>query len=289
VALEPMPLNLGDFIYAYAEAATQPDHNHRVRYGIRRLEELRGHPLFHGLPELSERITTALVKRDKRRQAQCPLPLFPSWAQNYRNYARAWHTHQSGEQLLLVFDRLQVDHKLLVRAGCDCARIALLHVPEGENRPRTAIETTEAWCDGRATIEQVRVAAHDARAAADAADGAAADAADGAASAAYVVYADYDAVASYAAVVASYAAYAAADAADGAAYAAADAADGAASAAYAVAAYASYAAYAAAQAAYAANATRNKTQAHCADLVRARIPWSEVRDAIRAHETRKLP
>lgn len=53
----------------------------------------------------------------------------------------------------------KVDRHLVVRAACACARTALQHVPDGEDRPRIAIETAEAWCRGEATSEQVRVAA----------------------------------------------------------------------------------------------------------------------------------
>jgi len=261
------PIHLGDFIYAYASGlGVKGDLDMQVRAGVRAVRELREHAITNlWLEGVLHRAFTVRAERDKRRQAQQPLSLFPDWAQSYSSYARAWHTHQSGEQLLQVFERLQVDHKLLVRAGCDCARIALLHVPEGENRPRIAIETTEAWCDGRATIEQVRVAARGATPA---------DAANAAAYAAYAANAATAAnAAAYAANAAAYAAYAAT--ADAAANAAAYAAN-AARAAYS-------------GAARVASAAWDKTQAHCADPVRARIPWSVVRDAIREQQSRRLP
>jgi len=100
----------------------------------------------------------------------------------------------------------------LVLVACDCASRALKYVPDGEDRPRKAIETARAWTKGRATIEQVRdaAAAADAVYAADAAAAAAAAdavyAADAAAAAAAVVYAD----AAAAAAAAAYAADAAA-------------------------------------------------------------------------------
>jgi hypothetical protein len=52
-----------------------------------------------------------------------------------------------------------VPRKLLVAAACECARLALKFVPEGEERPRKAIEVAEAWCRGEATPEQVKEAA----------------------------------------------------------------------------------------------------------------------------------
>ncbi len=93
-------------------------------------------------------------------------------------------------------------------AACACARLSLVHVPSGEERPRIAIETAESWCRGEANIEQVREARRNAAAYA---------------AAAYAAYA-YDAAAYDAAAAAAYAAYAvdaaAYDAAAAAAYAA---------------------------------------------------------------------
>ena len=59
------------------------------------------------------------------------------------------------------------DRKILVLAACECARQSLHLVPEGEDRPRLAIETAEKWARGEASIEEVKTAA--AAAAADAA------------------------------------------------------------------------------------------------------------------------
>jgi hypothetical protein len=139
--------------------------------------------------------------------------------------------------MLWICAKAGVDRKLVVFAACQCARLALKHVPKGEERPLKAIKTAEKWCKGKASIEEVRAAYAAAYAAADAAYAAyaAADAADAAADAAYA---------------AAYAAYAAA-------YAAADAA---------------YAAYAAADAA--ADAAWENTHQQCADLVRKNIPWA---------------
>ena len=115
------------------------------------------------------------------------------WA-GRKTHKGAWETCKRGDWLLWIAGKLDIDRKKLVLAACACARAALKYVPEGEDRPRIAIETVEAWTRGEATIKQVRTAA---------------DAADAAA---------------YAADAASYAAYAAADAAADAAYAAAYAA-----------------------------------------------------------------
>ncbi len=124
---------------------------------------------------------------------------------NGRSLRKCWQVADRGDWMLWLAARVGVDRKTLVLAACDCAEPALKYVPKGEDRPRKAIETARAWCEGRATLKEVRSAAFAARAA-DAAAYAAA-AADAAAYAAYAADA--------------YAAYAAADAADAAdAYAA---------------------------------------------------------------------
>jgi hypothetical protein len=83
--------------------------------------------------------------------------------------------------------------KKLVLAACECARLSLHILPDGEDRPRIAIETAEKWARGEATMEQVRTAS----------------------CAAYAAAASYDAAnaASYAASYAAAAAYAAFNAA----------------------------------------------------------------------------
>jgi hypothetical protein len=109
------------------------------------------------------------------------------------------------------------DRKTLVLCVCEIARTVLHLVPEGEDRPRIAIETAEAWARGDATVEQVKEAAAAAYAAYDAAYDAAFAAV--AAGAGLALRADAAAAAAFAA------AFAAADAADdayAADYAAAD-------------------------------------------------------------------
>jgi hypothetical protein len=56
--------------------------------------------------------------------------------------------------------------KSIVMAACACARTALEFVPAGELCPLRAIETAEAWCAGRASLNEVRGAAYAAAAAA---------------------------------------------------------------------------------------------------------------------------
>ena len=120
------------------------------------------------------------------------------------NVYQAWRSCPRGDWLLWFAAKIGVDRRLVVAAACEIARDAL-PIFEGkypdDNRPRKAIETAEEWCKGKATQEQVRMAA----AAATAAAWAAADAADAA---------DAAADAAEAADAAADAADAAADAAD---------------------------------------------------------------------------
>jgi len=163
--LEPMPITLGDFLYGYAEGCSiNSDADRRMLWAMQCIRDLRG---TNHLPadsgDLAQRLHRALQKRIDRqeRQKHQPLPLFCSdldlneWLSTQRSYARAWHQCERGDWLLRIAARIRIEHRSIVRAACDCARTALRYVPEGEDRPRIAIETTEAWCDGDVTIGQV--------------------------------------------------------------------------------------------------------------------------------------
>ena len=95
-----------------------------------------------------------------------------------KSLREAWTTCERGDWLLWLAAKIDIDRKIIVRAACDCARTALKYVKEGETRPLKAIETAEAWCEGKATIEEVRAAAYAAYAYAADADAAAYAAAD---------------------------------------------------------------------------------------------------------------
>ena len=113
------------------------------------------------------------------------------WAQHKRNPVTAWKTCHRGDWMLWLIGRLTTalpwsdKRKALVLATCECARLSLKYVPKGEERPRIAIETAEAWTRGEATREEVKRAAADAADAAAYAAAAAAYAADAAYAAAY--------------------------------------------------------------------------------------------------------
>lgn len=182
------------------------------------------------------------------------------WAD--KEYARdgrasvAWECCERGDWMLWLVFRAGVNRRLVVRAACACARLALVHVPEGEDRPLRAIETAEAWTRREATIAKVHVhASAAAHAAAHAYTHAAAHAYTAAAHVAYTAHAAYTVAASVAAS-AAHAAYTAH--------------------AHAVAAHA----YTHTAAHTAAHAARADALRRCADLVREHIPIDVMRTAL---------
>ncbi len=163
------------------------------------------------------------------------------WLGGRRSAPKAWKDCDRGDWMLWLLARRDADRKQLVLAACACARLSLPYVPKGEDRPRKAIETAEAWARGGVTMEEVRTARRAAYAAY-----AAANAAYAAANA-YAAHPDADATAT-----AANAANAANAAANAAHYAANANANANANAAY-------YAAHVA-------------TLAKCADIVREHFP-----------------
>ena len=82
-----------------------------------------------------------------------------TWARPYgTDLARAWTECPRGDWLLWIAARVGVRRETVVLAACACARLAMVHVPEGETRPLVAIETAERWARGEATLDEVRVA-----------------------------------------------------------------------------------------------------------------------------------
>ena len=90
------------------------------------------------------------------------------WAGD-RTAEQAWAECDRADWLLWWAAKEGVDRKLLVRLAGQFARTALQFVMPGDQRPLKAIETAEAWCEGKATLEEVRNAADAADAAASAA------------------------------------------------------------------------------------------------------------------------
>jgi hypothetical protein len=156
------------------------------------------------------------------------------WAEG-KSLAEAWNTCERGDWMLWLAAHL-CNREIVVSAACDCAELALKHVPKNEDRPRKAIETARAWVRGEATIAQLKKAA----------------------AASHTCYAEY--ASAGAAAYAAYAAYAAALAAYSV-YSPHAAGAASSSCAYA---------YAYASAVY--DSHYMSKCAECAELVRRRIP-----------------
>lgn len=75
-----------------------------------------------------------------------------------RDLETTWRECERADWLLwLVGPR--IPRTDLVWLACQCARTALVYVPEGEDRPRLCVETAERWARGEASIVEVRAAA----------------------------------------------------------------------------------------------------------------------------------
>ena len=86
------------------------------------------------------------------------------YAAQFPSLRAAWDACERGDWMLWLAGRNAGEpgtdgRRPLVLAACACARLSLVHVPQGELRPLKAIETAEAWARGDATLEQVRASA----------------------------------------------------------------------------------------------------------------------------------
>ncbi len=86
------------------------------------------------------------------------------WSKPY-GAQEAWDKCERGDWMLWLAGRLSGDsesdsRRALVLCACECARLALKHVPDGEDRPLKAIETAERWANGDSgvTLDDVRAA-----------------------------------------------------------------------------------------------------------------------------------
>lgn len=111
------------------------------------------------------------------------------WRQVTEDAFRHWWDTSEDAGALLAYAARSISRSALVPLVTACARTALRYVPEGEARPRIALETAEAWARGEATLQQVRDAADAAGAYARTTDAAPAYAALSAAYATEAVYA----------------------------------------------------------------------------------------------------
>jgi len=104
-------------------------------------------------------ITTKQLIKTCRKLHACESAM--NWLEENKNKTieELYASCDRGDWLLWLFAKLEIDRKVLVLAACDCAEIVLKYIPEGEDRPRIAIETARKWCRGEATLEEVKFAA----------------------------------------------------------------------------------------------------------------------------------
>ena len=92
------------------------------------------------------------------------------WCKQYSTPEEAWNKCERGEWMLWLLGKLcgssrSKSRKELVLTACQCARLSLKYIPKSEYRPLKAIETAEAWSSGKASLNEVIIAAYAAKAA----------------------------------------------------------------------------------------------------------------------------
>lgn len=98
------------------------------------------------------------------------------WCKKFETFDGAWQACERGDWMLWLCAKLSGEpwgdgRKRLVLAACECARLSLKYVPEGELRPLRCIELFESWANG-ADVPRDDLFAARAAAAAAAADAA---------------------------------------------------------------------------------------------------------------------
>ncbi len=80
-----------------------------------------------------------------------------AWARTQPSAAAAWQACERGDWMLWILGKQSgpvgsASRRKLVLAACACARLSLANVKAGENRPRIAIETAEAYARGEGGV-----------------------------------------------------------------------------------------------------------------------------------------
>lgn len=88
-----------------------------------------------------------------------------AWSRQ-RELIDAWEGCAFASWMLRGCGDAGVDARLITLAACDCARLSLASLPQGEVRPGLAIEAARAWAEGQASRYEVRGAGFAAAAAA---------------------------------------------------------------------------------------------------------------------------
>ena len=82
-----------------------------------------------------------------------------------RGLVKAWRECKRPDWMLWLLDELGICERERHELACDFAESALIYVPDGEDRPRIAIETKRKWLRGEATDDELAAASAAARAA----------------------------------------------------------------------------------------------------------------------------
>lgn len=91
------------------------------------------------------------------------------WAKG-KDLKTVWETCERGDWLLWLIGNMMdkpnwPTRQQLVLAACACAETSLKYVPEGELRPKEAIDAARRWANGQSSIEEVQTAVEASRAA----------------------------------------------------------------------------------------------------------------------------
>ena len=93
----------------------------------------------------------------------CPCRDARVWLQDLKGERplHFWNSCDRGDWMLWLagFALPPRKYKQLVRAACSCARRGLIAIPASDTRPLRAIETAEAWCEGKISRKRCRATA----------------------------------------------------------------------------------------------------------------------------------
>ena len=119
----------------------------------------------------------------------CPEAL--DWASSQKgSFQESWDKCERADWMSWLLNTTGSDHKKMVLVSCEIARTVLKYVPNNEKRPLEAIQVTEAWVRGEATLDEVRRARRTVSSAASSFAKAATDD-DAATDSFYAIYATY--------------------------------------------------------------------------------------------------
>ena len=77
-----------------------------------------------------------------------------NWLKSSPTLESAWNSAQNAENMLYLAGKVGVDQKFLVFSACDIAESVLCLVPDGEIRPKAAIDTARGWAAGEAAEDR---------------------------------------------------------------------------------------------------------------------------------------